>query len=71
MRRLASGSAGNGPIVAGESAVAGLIGLMGAAAAPVLREAMGLDADSRVVVFGCEGATDPELYRRLIDGTGA
>lgn len=55
-------------IVAGESAVAGLAGLLGAAARPDLARALGLDASSRVLLFGSEGDTDPELYRRIVGG---
>ena len=54
-------------IVAGESGVAGLVGVLGAAADPSLARALGLGAESRVLVFGSEGATDPELWRRLVE----
>lgn len=63
MRRLARESS----IVAGESAVAGLAGLMAAAADPDLARRLGLSPSSRVLLFGTEGATDPEVYRRLVD----
>jgi len=53
-------------LVAGESAVAGLAGLLLAARDPFGRAALGLDEASRVLVFGTEGATDPELYARLV-----
>jgi diaminopropionate ammonia-lyase len=53
-------------VVAGESAVAGLCGFLLAAADPLSRAMLGLDADSRVLLFGTEGATDPELYARLV-----
>jgi diaminopropionate ammonia-lyase len=56
-------------IVAGESGVAGLAGCLLAAADPVARETLGLDAASRVLVFSTEGATDPELYAELV-GSG-
>lgn len=68
MRALASGAWSAGPITAGESAVPGLVGLIGAARDPALRAAIGLDADSKVLVFGCEGATDPDIYRAIIAG---
>jgi diaminopropionate ammonia-lyase len=55
-------------IVAGESAVAGMAGLLGAAARPDLARTLGLDADSRVLLFGSEGDTDPELYRKIVAG---
>jgi diaminopropionate ammonia-lyase len=69
MRLLADGQAGGGPIVAGESAVPGLIALVAAAADPELRHALGLSSDSRVLLLGCEGATDPEIYRRMVGTT--
>jgi diaminopropionate ammonia-lyase len=53
-------------IIAGESGVAGLAGFLLAAADPAARETLGLRADSRVLLFSTEGATDPELYRRLV-----
>lgn len=53
-------------IVAGESAVAGLLALYLAAQVPQAREALCLDSDSRVLVFGTEGDTDPELYQHLV-----
>jgi diaminopropionate ammonia-lyase len=56
------------PVVAGESAVAGLAGLLLAAQEPYARAALGLGPDSRVLLFGTEGATDPEVYDRLVKG---
>jgi diaminopropionate ammonia-lyase len=55
-------------VVAGESAVAGLAALLLAARDPFARGMLGLDADSRVLLFGTEGATDPETYARLTEG---
>ncbi|KEO50923.1 diaminopropionate ammonia-lyase [Thioclava pacifica] len=66
MRRLAHPLPGDPPIVAGESAVAGLAGLAAAMAVPEARAALGLDETSRVVVFGTEGDTDPALYEELV-----
>ena len=61
MRTLARGVDGDPPLEAGESAVAGLAGCLEA------RELLGLGPNSRVLVFGTEGATDPEVYRRLLE----
>ena len=36
-----------------------------------MRASLGLDAASRVLLFGTEGATDPELYARLVGRTAA
>lgn len=53
-------------VEAGESGVAGLAGLLLAAADPAARAQLSLDPDSRVLLFSTEGATDPELYARLV-----
>ena len=66
MRLLAEGKAGGPRIVAGESAVPGLIALIAAATDPRLRHDLALNGDSRVLLLGCEGATDPEIYRRMV-----
>ncbi len=66
MRLLADGVEGDPPIVAGESATAGLAGVLAALADGDTAKAMGLGTDSRVLVFGTEGDTDPELYQRIV-----
>ena len=53
-------------IVSGESGAAGLAALLLAAQDPDARESLGLSHESRVLLFSCEGATDPELYARLV-----
>ena len=55
-------------IVAGEAGAAGLAGFLLAAADPAARETLGLQPDSRVLLFSTEGATDPATYARLIRG---
>ncbi|MBR0682545.1 diaminopropionate ammonia-lyase [Roseomonas eburnea] len=54
------------PVVAGESAVAGLAALLLAAQEPFARAALGLEEASRILLFGTEGATDPQVYARLV-----
>jgi diaminopropionate ammonia-lyase len=66
MRLLAQGTNGDPRVVAGESAVAGLAGLLCAMARPTLATALGLDNRSRVLLFGSEGDTDPALYERIV-----
>lgn len=66
MRLLANPVGDDPAIVAGESAVAGLAGLLLARERPSVADALELDRDSRVLLFGTEGATDPELYARLV-----
>ncbi|MEM9062628.1 MAG: diaminopropionate ammonia-lyase [Pseudomonadota bacterium] len=71
MRRLACPPAPDAHIVAGESAVAGLAGLAAAMHSDEMRAALSLDDTSRVLVFGTEGDTDPELYTELVGATGS
>ena len=66
MRALARGVDGDPGVVAGESAVAGLIGVALARRDAAAAASLGLDAASRVLLFGTEGATDPALYARLV-----
>jgi diaminopropionate ammonia-lyase len=66
MRLLAKGTYGDAPMVAGESAVAGLAGLFGAAGDEQARKTLGLTNDSRILLFGTEGATDPEIYESIV-----
>ncbi|GAB5550275.1 MAG: diaminopropionate ammonia-lyase [Sandaracinaceae bacterium] len=69
MRLLASAPYGDPPLVAGESAVAGLAALIACCAQPQLAEPLGLSETSRVLVIGTEGATDPDLYHSLTGHT--
>ena len=66
MRLLAEGVGGDAPVVAGESGVAALAGLLAARANSVTAKALSLDDDSRVLVIGSEGATDPVLYQAIV-----
>ena len=50
----------------GESGVAGLAGLLLAAADPAAREKLRLAHDSRVLLFGTEGVTDPVVYDAIL-----
>jgi diaminopropionate ammonia-lyase len=66
MRLLAHNRLDDGAVVAGESAVAGLTGLLVAAADADACRSLVLTRDSTVLVFGTEGATDPELYQKIV-----
>lgn len=65
MRRLAAGSPRDIPLLAGESSVAGLAGLM-----QLINDgngaAIGLDSDSRVLIISTEGATAPGVYAEWV-----
>ena len=69
MRMLAAPCRGDRQVVSGESGAVG----MGLVATLMenddyreLREAIGLDKNSRVLMFSTEGDTDPENYRRIV-----
>jgi diaminopropionate ammonia-lyase len=66
MRLLAAARFADDAVVAGESAVAGLAGFLLASADAEARGRLGLRSDSRILVFGTEGATDPELYQKIV-----
>lgn len=53
-------------IAAGESGVAGLAGFRAVAGDARVRAALGLDASSRILCIGTEGATDPDIYREIV-----
>jgi diaminopropionate ammonia-lyase len=65
MRLLLDAPYGDPAVVAGESAIAGLAGFIAARNKSDLCGILGLDEESRVLVFGTEGATDPDLYRAI------
>jgi len=66
MRGLAAADYSTRPVVAGESAVAGLAALIAVRQDDSLSSALGLAPHSRVLLFGTEGATDPEIYRGIV-----
>ncbi|WP_159712855.1 diaminopropionate ammonia-lyase [Geminicoccus flavidas] len=66
MRCLARPGGADQAVTAGESGAAGLAGLLRAAEDGGMRAALGLDGQSRVLLFVTEGATDPARYRELV-----
>lgn len=66
MRLLARSPFEDPSLVAGESAVCGLAGLIAAVRREEIAASLSLDSRSRVLVFGTEGATDPVIYERIV-----
>jgi diaminopropionate ammonia-lyase len=65
--RLAAGTG----VVSGETGAAGLGGLLELLRAEGCEEArrtLGVSAETRVLIFNSEGATDPDAYRRVMAG---
>ena len=68
-------------IVSGETGAAGLSGLLellrGGSPGQQqeqreeARRALGVNRESRILLFNSEGATDPDAYRRLVEGAYA
>ncbi|MBJ89226.1 MAG: diaminopropionate ammonia-lyase [Woeseia sp.] len=65
MRLMANGAGGNTAIEAGESAVGGLIGLLEIAQDEKIKKQLALNSDSVILLFGTEGATDPDIYNAI------
>ena len=64
MMRLLSNN--NPPIEAGESSVAGIAALIEITKNHEIAEKIGINSESVVLLFGTEGATDPEIYDSII-----
>lgn len=69
VRVLANPTAGDPPIVAGETGGTGLAALLAARDYPAIRQTLGLDRTSRVLLLGSEGDTDPAIYRTVVGRT--
>ncbi|MBR4040393.1 MAG: diaminopropionate ammonia-lyase [Clostridia bacterium] len=68
MRMLAGGE-GDAPMVSGESGAVGtglVHAIMTDPSCAELKDALGLNEQSVVLLFSTEGATDPENYRRIV-----
>jgi len=66
MRWFADPNQGDPAIVSGETGAAGLGLLMAAQKSPNIWATLQLDRDSRVLILGSEGDTDPEIYRQVV-----
>ena len=71
MRMLAAPVKGDPAVCSGESGAVGMgviSTLMEDGAYKELRDALGLDRSSQVLMFSTEGDTDPEKYRKIVWG---
>ena len=69
MRMLAAPIKGDAPVTSGESGAetfGALAAMMSMPEYADLKEAVGLDENSRVLLFSTEGDTDPERYRNIV-----
>ena len=52
-------------IIAGENSAPGVISLIASCEDEKIKEKIKLDSNSNVLLIGCEGDTDKEMYRKL------
>ena len=69
MTLLAKPAGGDKPIVSGETGAAGLGLLLAVQQSKDLARALGIDGQSRVLLLGSEGDTDPVIYREVVGQT--
>ena len=65
MRLLGNSSFSDEKIIAGENSAPGLISLISNCEDQNIKEKLKLNNNSNVLVFGCEGDTDKEMYQKL------
>ncbi len=66
VRRFANPAPGDPAIVSGETGAAGLAALLACEDDGKLRQVLGLDASSRVLLLGSEGDTDASIYKDIV-----
>ena len=67
MKLLGNGSFSNEKIIAGENSAPGVISLITSCENDEIKKKLGLNEDSNVILIGCEGDTDQEMYQKLIN----
>ena len=67
MKLLGNASFSNEKIIAGENSAPGVISLIASCEDQKIKNELNLDMDSNVLVIGCEGDTDQEMYKKLVN----
>ena len=67
MKLLGNSTFSDEKIIAGENSAPGVISLITVCEDENIRHKLDLDEESNVLVFGCEGDTDKEMYKKLIN----
>jgi len=67
MKLLGNGSFSDEKIIAGENSAPGVISLIASCEDEKIKEKIKLDDNSNVLLIGCEGDTDKEMYQKLIN----
>ena len=66
MRMLGNSTFSEHRIIAGENSAPGVIGLIASYEDQIIKQKLQLDENSNVLIIGCEGDTDKEMYEKLI-----
>ena len=67
MKLLGNSSFSDEKIIAGENSAPGIISLIASCEDQNIKKTLKLDQNSNVLVIGCEGDTDKEMYQKLIN----
>ena len=67
MKLLGKSGFSDEPIIAGENSVPGVISLIASCEDQNIKQNLKLDQNSNVLVIGCEGDTDQEMYQKLVN----
>ena len=67
MKLLGDASFSNEKIIAGENSAPGVICLIASCKDKKIKEKLKLNKNSNVLLFGCEGDTDQEMYKKLVN----
>jgi len=67
MKLLSNASFGNERIIAGENSAPGVISLIASCEDEKIKKKIKLNKDSNILLIGCEGDTDKEIYQKLIN----
>jgi len=67
MKLLGNSSFSDEKIIAGENSAPGVISLIASCEDQNIKDKLGLNISSNVLLFGCEGDTDKAMYQKLIN----
>ncbi len=67
MKLLGNASFSDEKIIAGENSAPGVISLISSCENQKIKNELNLNSNSNVLVIGCEGDTDQEMYKKLIN----
>ena len=67
MRLLGNSTFSEHRIIAGENSAPGVIGLIASYEDQIIKQKLQLDENSNILIIGCEGDTDKEMYQKLVN----